>query len=252
MPEATINWDFFLAHAGADLPAAEQLYVLLQPRARVFLDKYCLLLGDDWDQELAAAQRCSRITVVLVSARTEIAYYEREEIAAAIDLARRNKQAHRVVPVYLDGLPSDQENIPYGLRLKHGLMVTAAEGLMAVAEQLIGLLDKLKSGQMRTQQLVDSSRRALTQLTESGGKQRLAGLKEITGIFRPLLIVLSATFIVSVLLIGVCILSPMLKEKQLAVSVLGSMAALALMSTMVVFTKSLNVARELAHHDDDE
>jgi len=104
MPEATTNWDFFLAHAGADLPAAEQLYVLLQPRARVFLDKHCLLLGDDWDQELAAAQRGSRITVVLVSSRTEIAYYEREEIAAAIDLARRNKQAHRVVPVYLDDL----------------------------------------------------------------------------------------------------------------------------------------------------
>jgi len=131
-------------------------------------------------------------------------------------------------------------------------MVTDAEGLAAVAEQLLGLLDKLKSGAARTQQLVDSSRRALTKLTERGGKERLSGLQEITGIFRPLLLVLSATFIVSVVLIGVCILSPMLKEKQLAVSVLGSMAALSLMCSMIVFTKSLNVARELAHNDDDD
>jgi hypothetical protein len=251
MPEAKPNWDFFLAHAGADLAAAEQLYVLLQPRAQVFLDNYCLLPGDDWDQELAVAQRGSRVTIVLVSARTELAYYEREEIAAAIDLARRDKQAHRVVPIYLDDSPAVQQNIPYGLRLKHGLMVSAAEGLTVVAEQLIGLLDRLKGGEIRTQKLMDSSRSALTKLTQSGGKERLAGLKEITGVFRPLLIVLLAILIISMLLIVFCFVSPAIEGKGIAMSVCGSIGALSMACLMIVFTKSINVARELAHDSGD-
>lgn len=251
MPEAKTNWDFFLAHAGADLAAAEQLCDLLQLRAQVFLDKRCLLLGDDWDQELAAAQRSSRITVVLVSARTEMAYYEREEIAAAIDLARHDKQGHRIVPIYLDDTPAVQESLPYGLRLKHGLMVTAAEGLAVVAEQLLGLLDRLKGGEIRTQRLVDSSRRALTKLTQSSGKEQLDGLKEITSVFRPLLIVLLAILVISVLLIAFCFVSPSLAGKGIAMSVCGSMGALSMASLMIVFTKSINVARELAHHGDD-
>jgi hypothetical protein len=249
MPEATINWDFFLAHAGADLDTAEQLYGLLKPHAAVFLDKHCLMLGDDWDQELATAQRGSRITVVLISARTEMAYYEREEIAAAIDLARHNKQTHRVVPVYLDDPPDAQENIPYGLRLKHGVMVKAAGGLTVVAEQLIGLLGKLKGSEIRTQQLVDSSRNALTKLTQSSGKERLDGITEITRIFRPLLIVLLAILILSVLLILFFAVSSAIDEPGIAITVCGSIGALSMICLMIVFSKSIDVARELAQHN---
>lgn len=50
---------------------AEQLYDLLVPKAKVFLDSRELMLGDNWDEELAAAQRNSLITVVLVSRKTE-------------------------------------------------------------------------------------------------------------------------------------------------------------------------------------
>ena len=50
------KWDFFLAHAGPDLASAERLYALLSAESRVFLDSYCLRLGDDWDLELACAQ----------------------------------------------------------------------------------------------------------------------------------------------------------------------------------------------------
>ena len=39
---------------------------------------------------LAAAQRRSRVTIVLVSPNTDEAYYQREEIAAAIDWASRS------------------------------------------------------------------------------------------------------------------------------------------------------------------
>ena len=139
MSDQAYAWDFFLAHAGADGPQAKELFHLLSsPSCRVFLDSECLLLGDDWDLELARAQCASRITVVLVSERAEKAYYQREEIAAAIAMAREDKEKHRVVPVYLD------ESIgPYGLRLKHGLSTKHNAGLGGVAERLLDLLGRV-------------------------------------------------------------------------------------------------------------
>jgi len=117
------NWHFFLAHAGPDTAVAEQLYDLLIADSDVFLDSKSIQLGDDWDRVLATAQRSSLVTVVLISSNTETAYYQREEIAAAIQLARTNDQ-HRVVPVYLDEDASISANVPYGLRLKHGVMLS--------------------------------------------------------------------------------------------------------------------------------
>ncbi|MEW6735551.1 MAG: TIR domain-containing protein [Acidobacteriota bacterium] len=144
-------WDFFIAHTGKDTDVAEHLYDLLTPHCRVFLDKRCLKLGDDWDIELTRAQRASRITIVLVSSKTEQAYYQREEIAAAIDMAREEQSQHstrhRVVPIYLDGQPTQGSTIPYGLRLKHGLDLMAIEvgGIAGAAAQLLELLRQLRS-----------------------------------------------------------------------------------------------------------
>lgn len=132
-------YDFFLAHAGADAAAAERLYDLLVTQARVFLDCRSLVLGDDWDKALPEAQRHSRVTVVLVSGNTDGAFYQREEIAAAIDLARNGDRAHRVVPVYLGSSPA---NVPYGLRLKHGLTVS---GLLPIEEAAARLLELHRS-----------------------------------------------------------------------------------------------------------
>jgi hypothetical protein len=134
-------YDFFLAHAGADKGAAEELFDLLPPPYRVFLDTRCLKLGDDWDVEISKAQRRSRITVVLVSSLTEVAYYQREEIAAAINMARRD--THRVVPIYLDGRPDAESEVHYGLRLRHGLSAGDEGGLEHVASRLKELLAQL-------------------------------------------------------------------------------------------------------------
>jgi hypothetical protein len=122
MKHSTHDWDFFIAHAGKDSEAAKELFGLLSPTARVFLDSACLQPGDDWDRELSTAQAKSKVTVVIVSQYTEAAFYEREEIAAAISMARNEKQLHRIVPVFL-GSREKAESIPYGLRLKHALYV---------------------------------------------------------------------------------------------------------------------------------
>jgi len=138
-----VKWDFFIAHAGHDLESAEKLYDELALGSRVFIDSHCLKLGDDWDLELAKAQKNSEITVVLVSEWTDAAYYQREEIAAAIALARENNESHRVVPVYLTPGKDAKDSVPYGLRLKHGIIIGKRSTLSDAAAQLQKLLREI-------------------------------------------------------------------------------------------------------------
>jgi len=139
---SAFRWDFFLAHAGSDRDSAEELYELMASHCRVFLDSKCLLPGDDWDLELPKAQRSARITVALISVDTEGAHYERDEIAAAVAMARANGNLHRVVPVFLGGGLPTTDQIPVGLRTKHGIGL-GADGMTGVAHRLIQLLSQL-------------------------------------------------------------------------------------------------------------
>ena len=138
------EWEFFIAHAGPDKAVAEQLYDRLCQDARSFLDSRSLELGDDWDLRLREAQQSSLVTVVLISAHTEQAYYQREEIAAAIALARSDS-GHRVVPVYLNSEAATSDSVPYGLRLKHGITLSDSVGLKELQEALLKLRSRLLS-----------------------------------------------------------------------------------------------------------
>ena len=240
------EWDFFLAHAAADGAAAEELYELLGSNARVFLDSRCLELGDDWDRELAAAQRRSRVTIVLISAHTGTAYYQREEIAAALDRARRDADEHRVVPVDLEGQTGDELDIPYGRRLKHGLSVDREGTLAAVADRLTALLPRLHED--LSEGTITRSQGALKNLTASKPRQRLRGLREVAGVYRPLQLTLLSIFGVDMLLLSTCVVAPnigSLIDRNLAVGVLGAIGAGALLCLMLVFNKSIDLAREI-------
>lgn len=130
-----MGYDVFLAHAGADLPAARALHDLLAPTRKVFLDAVSLLPGALWDEEIPAAQADSRMTVVLISKNSDAGYYDKEEVAAAIALHRSSGGAHRVVPVYLEP-PSATVPVPYGLRRLHALDVQKLGGLKAAAQEV--------------------------------------------------------------------------------------------------------------------
>ena len=134
MTSPPVQWDFFIAHSAKDKQAAEELYDHLARDFRVFLDSRTLKYGEDWDLELSRAQRNSRITVVLVSDHTESSYYERIEISEAISMARADAARHRVVPCFLGA--AQRDDIPYGLRLKHGISLEESGGLKQVAEKL--------------------------------------------------------------------------------------------------------------------
>lgn len=138
------DWDFFIAHAKADDASAEKLFNLLNPHARVFLDIRCLDLGDEWDRRLADAQKSALITVVIISSHSEQAYYQREEIAAALELSRSSEANHRVVPIYFSKKIAASDSVPYGLRLKHGITLSDELDFDSAAEQLLELLKKIR------------------------------------------------------------------------------------------------------------
>jgi hypothetical protein len=140
-PTAIIDstaYDFFIAHAGPDREAAERLFELLIQQANVFLDTRSLELGDRWGVVLSEAQRQSRITVVIVSPHTDDSFYQQEEVAAAIDLARR--ESHRVVPVFLEGALDESTSIPYGLRSLHYAELSEQFTYEELARRLLALI----------------------------------------------------------------------------------------------------------------
>jgi hypothetical protein len=132
--DAASPLNFFIAYASPDRATADRLYELLARESTVFLDHRSLQLGDDWDRELSSAQQRADVTVVLVSDHTEEGFYQREEIAAAIEMARRG--SHRVVPIWLTG-GEQRRNVPYGLRVKYGVQVSDPGELEDVARQLL-------------------------------------------------------------------------------------------------------------------
>lgn len=141
-----VKYDFFLSHASGDRGEAERLYDLLDGQAVVFLDSKSIVAGDDWDRTLAEAQRNSRATVVLVSANTADAVYQRGEITAAIGLQRSSEAEHRVIPVFLEPEP---DNVPRGLLGLQRLMVSDQFSIERVAGCLLDLCRGLSAGAER-------------------------------------------------------------------------------------------------------
>jgi len=131
---------FFIAHAGPDMPRARELYDRLAPVAPTFLDAVDLDPGDQWDVQLPLRQRESAATLALVSASTAAAYYLREEIANAIAYQRHDPAGHRLVPIFLDGVPADPAAVPYGIRGLHALDMAkiGLDGVVAELAELAG------------------------------------------------------------------------------------------------------------------
>jgi hypothetical protein len=103
--------DLFLAHSAGGRPSADALYSLLQGQIRVFLAERSIPPGDRWDREIAAAQRASRATAVLIAQDADDSWYLGDEIVTAIALHRAAPDTHRIIPVLL----AQGSSVPYGL-----------------------------------------------------------------------------------------------------------------------------------------
>lgn len=129
---AGVRYDLFLAHPSGSKPSARALHDLLQPDVRVFLDERSLPPGARWDQEIPAAQRASRATVVLISSHADAAWYLGAEIVTAIALHRAAPAVHALVPVLLEPGAA----LPYGLSHVQAIDAAAEGGLAGVAARL--------------------------------------------------------------------------------------------------------------------
>jgi energy-coupling factor transporter ATP-binding protein EcfA2 len=132
------HFDFFIAHASQDIGLAEQLNGFLSRHATSFLASRNTRPGDPWDLTISDALHAADISVIIVSRSTKSAFYQRDEIAAAVSQARQIGSNHRVVPVYLDR----ELDVPYGLWVLHGLTVGVDGTIEQIASRLLDLLSE--------------------------------------------------------------------------------------------------------------
>ncbi|MGD0548473.1 MAG: diguanylate cyclase [Terracidiphilus sp.] len=166
---ASLRWHFFLAHSDADSDFALKLYRHLAKTHRTFLSSESLSPGDAWPVEIPAAQRNSLITVIIVSPATEPAYYQREEIAAAIEQSRLSEIQRRVIPVFL--FPKYPKEVPYGLRQIHSIV-----GISSVKE----IADKLRKAVASVLQSSPEIRPLDEVLVDSNEPDQIAYLSRVT------------------------------------------------------------------------
>jgi hypothetical protein len=110
-------------------------------RIVTFLDAVTLPKDSKWPEEIPAAQRASRITVVLLVDQQK--HYQTEEIIAGVALANEPESDHRLVPVYLTG-NGRPPRPPYGLAGFNPIMAEDEGGMEGVAralKRLVGVPD---------------------------------------------------------------------------------------------------------------
>jgi hypothetical protein len=144
-PDRSVGrYDFFIFYATPDRQQAENLCWFLQDLSCVvFLDVEAVSPGALWPDALREALEASRVIVVLVSAHTDDAFYQQEEIGRAIQLARDKPRVHTVIPVILDK-KWGAGNMPYGMNALQVHDTTRPGGLKRVACELVEWLEEQK------------------------------------------------------------------------------------------------------------
>jgi hypothetical protein len=104
--------DVFLSHHSADKPAVEFLaQKLIQNGVRLFLDKWHLVPGSPWQEEIEKALDKSKTCAVFLGPHGP-GTWENEEMRVALDNRVKGKM-FRVFPVFLPGTSaSDRVNLP--------------------------------------------------------------------------------------------------------------------------------------------
>jgi hypothetical protein len=104
-----MNFDVFLSHNSKDKPEVEQIGKMLEKTYSVkcWLDKWNLVPGDPWQEELEKALDDSQTVAVFVGPHT-ISPWENEEFRSAIEVRVQDK-SRRVIPVLLPGAPDNRD-----------------------------------------------------------------------------------------------------------------------------------------------
>jgi len=138
------TWDVFVAYSSPDREVAKRIVKRLEPYLNVFLDVEQIQVGDQWDKSIKNAILTSSVILSIISKRTDMAFFERDEILRAIDRMRQDPDECIIVPVYLDGLSPSSSDIPYGLKPIQGLRLDANDKLDDFGLKIIQRLSEIR------------------------------------------------------------------------------------------------------------
>ena len=98
------DFDIFLSHNSADKGLVEGMAEILQTEGlKPWLDKWCLVPGQPWQQELAAILRnCPTFGIFI--GQNGLGDWAREELLVAQDRAAKER-SFRLIPILLPGVP---------------------------------------------------------------------------------------------------------------------------------------------------
>jgi hypothetical protein len=108
-PATTQHYDVFLSHTSGDKDAVEHIARRLRAEAQLepFLDKWHLIPGNPWQEELEQALNQSQTCAVFLGP-ADLGPWENEEMRLALDKRTRNP-AFRVIPVLLPNAPMPEK-----------------------------------------------------------------------------------------------------------------------------------------------
>src|SRR5215831_6013532 len=140
---ATSHW-VFLAHNTRDKPLVERLgHELREHGIEVWLDKWSLVAGRPWLEDLGRAITEAAATLVCVGA-AGVGRIAHHEIQVALDAAFRNP-ARVVIPVLLPGAEGP-EILPPFLRARHTIDLRAEGAWRPGVESLVAALQGRPAG----------------------------------------------------------------------------------------------------------
>jgi hypothetical protein len=104
-----MDFDVFLSHNSKDKPEVEKIGKMLEKTygVKCWLDKWNLVPGDPWQEDLEKALDDSQTVAILVGPNS-ISPWANEEMRSALEV-RVHDKTRRVIPVLLPGAPDNRD-----------------------------------------------------------------------------------------------------------------------------------------------
>jgi hypothetical protein len=174
-------YDVFLSHHSSDKPLVEIIAARLEDEAglKPFLDKWHLVPGEAWEEELEEALDKSATCAVFLGP-SALGAWHNEEMRAALDERVRNK-SFRVVPILLPGAePKDKSTLPRFLRRLTWVDFRAGLGDQEAFHRLVAGIKGLPPGrQVSSLRSAPSPSQSLNRVSVAGeGAARQDALNE--------------------------------------------------------------------------